>query len=283
MTELATILIPAWNEASVIGRTLTNLQDGLARGRLRLIVIANACADDTADVARRAAPDALVLETPIAGKCQALNLGLTYAAPGRPVVCLDADLDVTAAEVLALIAPLLKGSALAACGRMEVDATGASPAVRAWARAWMLNPYFARGKFGGLFALSPAGVARVFPLPALTGDDEWIRRAFAPGEVAFVDGCRFVARAPRSLSSLIQTRCRSLRGARAISAMGRAAPRQEGALQMVRAALLHPRRWPDLLVFIAVMTWVRLRLATEGHAPVWERDQTTRTPLPKTP
>ena len=114
MTELATVLIPAWNEASVIGRTLTNLQNGLARGRLRLIVIANACSDDTAAIARQAAPDALVLETPIAGKCQALSLGLTYAAPARPVVCLDADLDVTAAEVLALIAPLLDGIALAA-------------------------------------------------------------------------------------------------------------------------------------------------------------------------
>lgn len=280
MTELATVLIPAWNEAAVIGRTLSGLQAGLARGRLRLIVIANACTDDTAAVARRAAPDALVLETPIAGKCQALNLGLSYAAPARPVVCLDADLDVTAAEVLALIAPLIDDSALAACGHMEVDAQGASPAVQAWVRAWMLNPYFTRGKFGGLFALSPAGVARVFPLPALTGDDEWIRRAFQPHEVAFVTGCRFVARAPRSLASLVQTRCRSLRGARAISAMGRAAPQEEGALNMLLTALPQPRRWGDLMVFIAVMLWVRLRLATERVAPRWERDQTTRPSLP---
>ena len=281
MTELATVLIPAWNEASVIARTLTNLQNGLARGRLRLIVIANACSDDTAAVARQAAPDALVLETPIAGKCQALNLGLTYAAPARPVVCLDADLDVTAAEVLALIAPLLDGTALAACGTMEVDATDASPAVKAWARAWMLNPYFAHGKFGGLFALSPIGVARVFPLPLITGDDEWIRRAFAPGEVAFVAACRFVARAPRNLPSLIQTRCRSLRGARAVSDMGRPTPMHEGAQHMLRAALAQPRRWPDLMVFVAIMAWVRLRLATERAAPRWERDQTTRPTLPE--
>jgi hypothetical protein len=182
--------------------------------------------------------------------------------------------------VLALIAPLLEGSALASCGMMQVDATDASLVVKAWARAWMLNPYFAHGKFGGLFALSPIGVGRVFPLPLITGDDEWIRRAFVPGEVAFVAACRFVARAPRSLNSLIQTRCRILRGARAVSAMGRAKPMHEGAQHMLRAGLAQPRRWPDLLVFVAIMAWVRLRLATERSAPRWERDQTTRPTLP---
>jgi len=281
---LATILIPAWNEGTVIARTLTCLQDGMARGRLRIVVIANACTDDTAAVARRAALVALVLETPLAGKCHAMNLGLAYAEPGATVVCLDADLDVSAAGVLALIEPLRNGTALAACGRMDVDTTGASFLVRAWVRAWRLNPYFARGKFGGLFALSPMGVDRVFPLPALTADDEWMRRAFAPGEVAFVPACTFTARAPRTLGALIQTRRRSLRGARAITAMGRTAPQGEGARAMLRAALPQPHLWFAMAVYVAVMVWVRLLLATERPAaiPRWERDQTNRTPPTRT-
>lgn len=282
MTPLATILIPAWNEGAVIARTLAGLQRGLARGRLRIVVIANACTDDTAAVARRAAPDALVLETPVAGKCNAMNMGMACAEPGRPVVFLDADLCVTATEVLALIAPLAEGRALAACGRMEVDATAASAPVRAWVRAWRMNPYFARGKFGGLFALSPLGADRVFPLPALTADDEWIRRAFAPAEVAFVPGCRFVAFAPRTMAALVQTRRRSLRGARAVTAMGRTAPSGEGPRAMLRTALSRPARWPDLAVYLAVMVWVRLLLATErGTAPRWERDLTNRFPASK--
>ncbi len=278
MTALATLLIPAWNEAAVIGRTLTCLQTGLARGRLKIVVIANACHDQTAAVARRTAPTALVLETAVPGKCHALNLGLAHAVPGRPVICLDADLDVTAAELLALVQPLLDGSALAACGRMEIDASAASAPVRAWMRAWKLNPYFARGKFGGLFALSWAGVDRVFPLPALTADDEWIRRAFAPEDIAFVPTCAFVARAPRTLGALVQTRRRSLRGARAVTALGRAAPKGEGARRMLGAALLQPARWGDLAVFLGVMVWVRLLLATERTTTRWERDQTSRLP-----
>lgn len=280
MTALATLLIPAWNEATVIGRTLTYLQTGLARGRLKIVVIANACNDQTAAVARRAAPTALVLETPVPGKCHAMNLGLAHAVPGQPLICLDADLDVTAAELLALIAPLLDGSAMAACGRMDVDASAASAPVRAWMRAWKLNPYFARGKFGGLFALSWDAVDQVFPLPELTADDEWIRRAFAPEEVAFVPTCGFVARAPRTIRALVQTRRRSLRGARAVSALGRAAPKGEGARRMLGSALLHPARWVDLAVFLGVMAWVRLLLATERKTKRWERDHTTRLPVP---
>ncbi|AZL59905.1 glycosyltransferase [Tabrizicola piscis] len=281
MTPLATVLVPAWNEGTVIARTLTGLQAGLARGSLRIVVIANACSDDTAAAARRAAPDAVVLETPVPGKCHALNLGLTHAEPGRPVVVLDADLDVTAAAVLALVSALIHGKALAACGQMEVNAAAASASVRAWVRAWQMNPYFARGKFGGLFALSPAGVDRVFPLPVLTADDEFIRRAFAPAEVAFVPACRFVAHAPRTLRALVQTRRRSLRGARAITAMGRPAPVGEGSHAMLRAALARPSRWPDLAVFLAVMAVVRLLLATERDtAQRWERDLTNRLPTP---
>jgi len=280
MIPLATILIPAWNEGTVIGRTLIGLQDGMARGRFRIIVIANACTDDTAQAARVAAPDALVLETPVAGKCNALNLGIAHAEPGGPVVCLDADLDVSAADVLALIDPLLRGTALAACGRMQVDASLASGLVRAWVRAWRLNPYFAKGKFGGLFALSPSGVDQVFPLPALTADDEWVRRAFAPDDVAFVPGCAFIARAPRTLTALVNTRRRSLRGARGVTAMGRTAPQGEGARMMLRASLFRPRLWFAMAVYTVVTVWVRLLLASERAAKThrWERDLTNRTP-----
>ncbi|QYZ69218.1 glycosyltransferase family 2 protein [Neotabrizicola shimadae] len=272
---VATVLVPAWNESGVIGRTLSGLLSSPAAETLRIVVIANACTDATAAVARAAAPQALVLETPVPGKCHALNLGLAHADPRLPVVVLDADLQVGAADVLALVAPLRAGQALAACGRMDLSTEGASAPVRAWARAWARNPYFARGKFGGLFALSPMGVRRVFPLPPVTADDEHIRRSFAPDEIALASECRFIARAPRTLAALIRTRRRSLRGTRALRA---ARPAGEGAHPMLRAALAHPAWWPDLAVFLGVAAWVRLLLALEPRSAArrWERDTTTR-------
>lgn len=270
MMPLVTVLIPAWNEEGVIGRTLAALNDP----RLRLVVIANACSDATAAVARAAAPGALVLETARGGKTQALNLGVGQALPGMPVVCLDADLDTTPVMVLALVAALTP--AHAACGRMIVDTTGSPALVRAYVRAWGHNPYFAQGKFGGMFALSPEGVARVFPLPDLTADDEWVRRSFAPQETAFVPGCTFTARAPRDLTTLIRVRRRALRGARGVQAAGLRAPGGMGA--MLRHAVTRPRLWADLAVFAAVMALVRVQLALEPRTARtrWERDTTNR-------
>lgn len=274
MTPQATVLIPAWNEAGVIARTLTPLADP----RLHLIVIANGCQDATAQTARLAVPQALVLETARPGKTHALNLGMAHALPGLPVVCLDADLATTPEMVLSLVAVLDTGRAgvLAVCGRMQIDSARSSALVRAYLRAWAHNPYFAKGKFGGLFALSVKGAARVFPLPDMTADDEWVRRSFAPTDVAFVPGCSFTARAPRDLATLIRVRRRALRGARAVQAAGLHRP--GGTRAMLRAALTRPARWPDLAVYIAVMALVRAQLAVEPRSAgaVWERDTANR-------
>ncbi|KPQ15428.1 MAG: glycosyltransferase [Rhodobacteraceae bacterium HLUCCO18] len=272
----ATILIPAHNEAAVIGRTLLYLSRGLPLGRFRIIVIANGCTDATAARARAALPQAEVIETERAGKCHALNLGYRAADPDAPIVCLDADLDVTAEALASLLAPLQDSTAQAACGQMDVETSGVAPAVRIFYEGWRANPYFSQGKFGGLFALSPDGAARVFPLPDITADDEYIRRSFAPHEIAFVPGCRFVARAPRTLASLLHVRRRSLRGARDVARMGKASPERGSARAMLRRAVVSPAEALPVAFFLLLSVWVRLSLLLDRGASRWERDATTR-------
>ena len=273
-----TIIIPAHDEAQVIGRTLGHLQVGMQPGEFHMVVVANGCSDDTAARARAAAPAAKVIETPRRGKTHALNLGRMAAPPGAILICLDADLEVTAEALRALIAPLRRGEALAACGRMDVLTELSSPAVRAFYRGWRLNPYFGRGKFGGVFALTSEAAARVFPLPPVTADDEFVRRSFAAQETAFVPGCVFTARAPRTLGSLLRVRRRSLRGARAISRMGKPSPEGASALGMAARVAARPAEFPAFAVFAAVMGVVRLALALEGRGSdaSWERDLTSR-------
>lgn len=72
-TPLASVVIPAHDERTVIGRCLRSLADGALPGELDVIVVANACHDDTAEIARAAG--ARVVETPVAGKSHALGLG----------------------------------------------------------------------------------------------------------------------------------------------------------------------------------------------------------------
>lgn len=277
MTLRATVLIPAHDEATVIARTLAPLGALSQAGVLRIIVIANGCTDATASAAAAACPQALILQTATAGKTQALNLGIAHAAAELPVLCLDADLEIAATGLLALIAAVERGAS-AAIGQMQIDNAEASAWVRAYQRGWALHPYFARGKFGGVFCLSPQTARQVFPLPKLTGDDEYLRRSLAPADVAFVPECQFVARAPRHLSALFATRKRALRGGRQLARLGLTDPTPARAATLLRAGVSDPRNLPALVVFLAVNVAVRLALAFEqpGTAQPWERDQTTR-------
>lgn len=274
----ATVLIPAHNEAAVIARTLAPLRPLVQNGTIALIVVANACDDDTAKIAALACPKARVVITPIAGKTHALNLGLTAARRDLPLVCLDADLVLSPDALLALVSAIEAG-ALAAIGQMHVDSTAASPMVRAYQRAWAHNPYFAMGKFGGVYALAPQAVASLFPLPQVLGDDEFLRRSIAPQRVAFVPACQFTAQSPRSIASLFATRKRALRGARQLARMGLTAPKSNTIAHMVRASMTRPQALIDLAVFITLGLALRVALALEPstHAHKWERDVTTRT------
>ena len=277
MTLRATILIPAHNEATVIARTLRPLCDLAEAGTIALIVIANGCNDDTAEVAFVTCPAAQILQTETAGKTNALNLGMERAHPGLPVVCLDADLELTAAAALALIVAIESG-ALAAVGQMRVDSSLASGVVQAYQRAWARNPYFAKGKFGGVFALAPAVTRALFPLPHVTGDDEFLRRSIDADHIAIVPECEFTAQSPRTLKSLFATRKRALRGARQVQRLGLANPVSNTALSMLQASLSQPRALLDLAVFAAIGLAVRLALSVERHSKstTWERDLTTR-------
>ncbi|MEQ3728778.1 MAG: glycosyltransferase [Tateyamaria sp.] len=275
---LATILIPAFNEVAVIERTLLHMSRGMSLADFRIVVIANACTDATAAKARSIMPQAVVIETGKAGKCTALNLGYKEADPDKPVICLDADLDVTAESLTSLIVPILEGTALASCGQMDVRASEASHLVRAYYKGWRTNPYFDRGKFGGLFALSAEAAKTVFPLPEITADDEYIRRSFSIEETAFVKECRFVARAPLGLSSLFKVKCRSLRGAREVQAMGLRKSEGSSVKAVIGRALRQPTGAFSILVYLSVNTAARFVLALwpSGKSGHWGRDLTTR-------
>lgn len=277
MNTRATILIPAHNEAAVIARTLAPLAALVQNGTVALIVVANACTDDTAQIAAQACPGARVVSTPIGGKTHALNLGMTFVAQGQPVVCLDADLVLSADGLLGLIAAVEAG-AIAAIGYMHVDVTASTALVRAYQRAWALNPYFAMGKFGGVFALSAKAICAHFPLPDVLGDDEYLRRSIAPQDVAFVPACQFTAQSPRNLASLFATRKRALRGARQLGRLGLGLPKTNAVARMARASMSNPQRLVDFALFAVFGMAVRIALAIEpaSHANKWERDLSSR-------
>lgn len=101
------VLIPAYNEARYIGRTIAALQDLSQPGRI--LVVDDGSADETAAVA--AAAGAQVLRLPRnGGKGEAVLHGASLARAPY-LALLDADLGDSAAELEKLLPPLMEGRA----------------------------------------------------------------------------------------------------------------------------------------------------------------------------
>ena len=160
------VVIPAHNESAVIQRVLRPLADALRTGELEVIVAANGCTDDTADLARAVAPGITVVEVPTPSKILALNAA-DEVATVFPRVYVDADVEVGLAELRGL-AELLgePDGPLVAAPRMRIDTSRSSWPVRAHYRIWELSDYRQRGHVGsGVYALSAAGRGRFGRFP----------------------------------------------------------------------------------------------------------------------
>jgi glycosyltransferase involved in cell wall biosynthesis len=181
----ASVIIPAYNEASGIARCLTALLRDARPGEFEVIVVCNGCTDDTAQIARGFGKAVRVLELTEGNKTLALNAG-NAAARAHPRLYLDGDLELSTRDARALLAAARDGRWLAAVGRMQLDLNGASLLLRHYYAVWALNGYLSRGKFGGAYALSKEGVELAGVLPRVINDDEYVRRKIPADKVCFL-------------------------------------------------------------------------------------------------
>ncbi|MEE4298330.1 MAG: glycosyltransferase [Pseudomonadales bacterium] len=269
---VASIVIPARDEAMVIERTLRTLLVDAAPGEFDVIVVPNGCSDDTPGIVRRGFPGVRVIELAEGSKTMALNTGLD-AARAPIVLLLDADVRLGTASARALVATAGAPGVDAAIARMEVDRDDVAAVVRAFYAAWLRHPYFDGGKFAAAYALSTSGRARLGRFPAVTADDEYAARRMQTVRTA--PDAYFRVAPPRTLAALLAVRTRSRRGTAQLSV------RRQGAVlgTLMRFAgrlLRDPRLWPAACVYAAVRVVAGLRVA-RSDGSVWERDLTSRT------
>jgi Glycosyl transferase family 2 len=136
---VTTVVIPAHNEGRVIRRLLEKLINGADPGETDIIVVANGCTDDTAEVAASFGPAVRVLTVPVASKQEALTAG-DRAAAGFPRIYVDADLELRIDDVRALAAALSQPGVLAAAPRRELVMAGRPWQVRWYYDVWTLLP-----------------------------------------------------------------------------------------------------------------------------------------------
>lgn len=276
------VIIPAHDEAAVIGRCLSVLLDDADPGELAIVVSCNGCRDRTASIARSFGAPVRVIEIPEASKTAALNAAGGVAGD-FPRIYLDADIDLKVDAVRRIADALSCGRALAASPEMDIDLTRSSWPVRAYYEMWQRTPYVREGMIGvGCYALSEAGRRRFDSFPGVIADDGYVRMLFQPGERVVVPGAKARVRAPRSFSDLLRVKIRSRMGQRELKERFPELQRRETGQKRYSAALWaalrDPRVWPSACVYLVLALTTRLvaarRLRT-GHR-VWERDLSSR-------
>jgi glycosyltransferase involved in cell wall biosynthesis len=278
------VVVPAHNEAAVIGRLLAALLADAAPGELEILVVANGCTDETEQVAGSHGPDVRVLSTPDANKFRALRLA-DSAARGFPRFYVDADVELDTSSLREMAAALGEPGVSAVAPERTWPVAGASWPVNWYLDVWHRLPAVRAGLFGrGVVGVSREGYERLRELPEVMGDDLAASLAFTRSEQRVVEGARVVVHPPRTLRNLVRIRERALVSTEQMAREGLYAEAGSAArtsradlANVVRAAPL--RNAPKAVLFVVVTVLVRRRAERrlKSHDfKTWQRDDSSR-------
>ena len=282
---LGSVVIPAYNEAAMIQRTLDALFTGIEPGELDVVVVPNGCADDTARITRATGHPVRVRELPRASKPAALRCGDAEASV-FPRLYLDADV-LLPGSAARLVLERLRFGALAARPPVRYEVSGASAAVRSYYRARSQVPAVLGSLWGaGVYGLSATGRSRFGPFPDVVADDLWVDRLFSNEEVEIVESAPAVVSVPRRSRDLVRVLARAYRGKRERAV---APDLRDRAPQTVistvrdlrRVGFVGPAAAIDAATYAAFAAGARLALALpQWDRPLagerWERDESSR-------
>jgi glycosyltransferase involved in cell wall biosynthesis len=275
------VVVPAHNEADVIGRLLGQLVATALPGELEILVVANGCTDATADVAASFEPAVRVLSVPAASKRDALAAG-NHIARLFPRIYVDADVELRTEDVRALAGALRRPGVLAAAPELALALEDSSWPVRWYYDVWTQLPEVRRGLFGrGIVAVSEAGYARIRELPSVLAEDLAASLAFSPAERVIVTGASVIVHPPRTLADLLRVRVRAAVGVAQVERTDGSPPstartRPQDLLAIVRNK---PSMAPRVALFLTITILARIRASRAvrtGDFSTWLRDESSR-------
>ncbi|MEV4342916.1 glycosyltransferase [Actinoplanes sp. NPDC049596] len=279
---MISVVVPAHNEAPVIGRLLHGLLAGAQPGEMQVVVVPNGCTDDTAALAAEFGPPVEVVDLERPGKYGAMRAG-DDRATGRDVVYLDADVEMSVDDLRRLSEALREPGVLAAAPERVVPTKRSSWPVRWYYDVWQQLPVVREGLFGrGVIAVTGEARERLRAVPDVMGDDLAASVAFSPAERRIVPGSRVVVHPPRTLGDLIRRRVRSVT---ATTQLRQSLPEAVDEARTTKADLIgilraNPLAAPKMGVFLAVTLITRRRAeraVRAGDFTTWLRDESSRT------
>ncbi|RYH27858.1 MAG: glycosyltransferase, partial [Alcaligenaceae bacterium] len=277
---MISVVVPAHNEEALIGRTLSQWVAAATAREIDVVVVCNGCTDDTARIARSFGPAVKVVETDVASKTNALNLG-DRASVGFPRIYIDADITISVDAIRALADRLARRDVLAVAPTPEIDLTGCSWLVRKYYDIRSRLPSAHEGIGGsGVYALSEAGRGRFQQFPSITADDTYVRLQFRPEERETLRYTKSKIFPPRTLAQLIRVRTRIHRGTFELARLFPELSVNKGETndRTLLALFRDPRLWSGLFVYCWVNMVARRKAIGDARCPShpWQRDETSR-------
>lgn len=282
---LASVIIPAHDEADVIGATLRSVLASTIADDVEVLVVCNGCRDATAEVAAATSPDVRVLESDVAAKHAALDLGDRHAR-GRHRVYLDADTTVSPGALEAVVALLDEPGVEAASPEIHFATDHCSWPARQFHRIWWQSPYYRRTTLGaGFYALSPAGRARFDRFPPAVGDDYFVSGLIALPDRRTAVGHTYSPVLPATVRSMVRVHVRHY-GAHAqldewwLDNGGGDRPGEpEDGYRWLAPLAANPANWPGLGIYVAVKAVAVVlgrRKNRQRAMGEWNRDEAGR-------
>lgn len=279
--SIISIIIPAYNEEKVIRDTLSPLLGGIERGIIEVIVVCNGCKDRTASVVKSLSADIICIETDIASKTNALNLG-DEQATGFPRIYQDADVVLSLDSIEMIARELRLGKYQAASPEMKMSYNNSSWAVRSYYEIWQMLPYVEEGMIGtGVFALSEEGRNRFEKFPNVIADDGFVRALFKTSERVSVKGASSTVRAPVDLKGLLKIKTRSRLGRYELALKFPELKGNEEKKYRNAFIVLLPKvhYWSKIFIYLYVnlaSRWLAKKWIEKKGFTGWQRDESSR-------
>jgi glycosyltransferase involved in cell wall biosynthesis len=275
---MASVIVPAHNEASVIRRCLDSLQ-GQA-GLDTLIVACNGCTDNTADIVRNEYPQAICLDIATPSKVNALNEAEKHITTW-PVFYIDADTHLSANAIQTVTQALAGNQAfLLAAPEPAIDTSQSSWLVKQYYRVWLQLPYIRDGVVATCsYVITQTGRKRFTQFPAIINDDGFVRCQFERHERGNIAGATIFIRAPKDVNSLIKIKTRARLGNMQLAAEKLCTKTDKKPYSSILLNKLLSREFLPTLAYLSIASFIRWRADWQYRhlqTYTWEKDQSSR-------
>jgi len=279
---MATVIVPAHNEASVIQNCLDSIinQDGVDQ----IIVPCNGCTDNTVDIVKQNYPQVICLDIEKPSKTNALNvaekkareLGISY-----PIFYIDADTRLSENSIKTITQTMQDNDELLLSAPTPIINTDKSSwLVKTYYKVWLQLPYIKEGVIATCsFVVSEKGRQRFDKFADVIGDDGYIRCHFKNSEIANIEGAEIYITAPKDIYSLIKIKTRARLGNMELIARKKCPIQEAKHYGNVMKSRLFSHEFIPTSIYILIAMIIRIRAKLQFNkldSYQWEKDTSSR-------